>query len=344
MRKRNYLSFLLLMLTSCNQPTAQTQTLIQLPASGFYYHGVYPGGRTGDEDDIVPEDLHSYERTVGKQVAWVYFSNNWFHGQVFPIETATWIRNEGAIPFIRLMLRSSAETDIAEPLYTLDAILAGEFDSELKQWGKDAKAFGSPLIVEWGTEMNGRWFSWNGYWNGQLSGAEMFKDAYRHIVQTINADNITWVFHINSDDDPQVAWNKFENYYPGDDVIDWFGISAYSAQTPLDDYWTIFSEQMNLVIPRLSALADKPVMVLEFGATHNNLLGKSEEWAEEALKALLSNRWPTVKGFSWWNERWANDNNPEHDSDLRVQSNAALAKVFQDHLRSENVLDHPVLK
>jgi hypothetical protein len=332
-----------LILTACNQQSAQTQSL-ELPPPNTYYHGVYPGGRTGEEDDIIPDDLHSYEQAVGKEVAWVYFSNNWFHGQVFPIETTTWIHNEGAVPFIRLMLRSSAETDVAEPLYTLDAILAGDFDTELKQWGEDAKAFATPLIVEWGTEVNGNWFSWNGKWNNQEAGTKLFRDTYRHIVNTINADNIIWVFHISSDDDPETTWNQFENYYPGNDIVDWFGVSVYSAQTPLDDYWTNFSEQMDAVMPRLEALGDKPVMVLEFGATHNNPLGKSEEWADEALNALISNRWPAIKGFSWWNEQWQNDGNPEHNSDLRVQSNPALSTVFQAYLKSENVLDKPILE
>ena len=34
-------------------------------------------------------------------------------------------------------------------------------------------------------------------------------------------------------------------------------------------------------------------------------------------------------GFSWWNERWENDNKPAHDTNMRVQDNPALADVFQ---------------
>ncbi len=343
MNKLCYLSVGLgLFLMACSQQTAQTQSL-KIPETGSYYHGVYPGGKTGEEDDIKLSDLQSYEATVGKEVAWVYFSNNWFHGQVFPVETATWIREAGAIPFIRLMLRSSAETGVGESEYTLEDILAGTFDDQLKAWGEAARTFEPPLIVEWGTEMNGQWFSWNGYWNGKAAGPKLFRDTYRHIVQTIAADNITWVFHINSDDDPETTWNKFENYYPGDDVVDWLGVSAYSAQSPFDDYWTNFSEQMDLIIPRLEALGSKPIMVLEFGATHNNSLGKSEVWANEALQAILSNRWPSIKGFSWWNETWPNDENPKNDTNMRVQSNKNLAEVFKKHLNSDKVISNPII-
>jgi Glycosyl hydrolase family 26 len=328
-----------------SQPNVMSQTL-SLPPAGTYYHGVYPGGQSGAEDDLTPADVESYEQTVGHQVAWVYFSNNWYRSSTFPLSTATWIRERGAVPFIRLMLRSSDENPTPDPRYTLDAMLNGDFDAELVAWGQAAKAFGTPLIVEWGTEMNGFWFAWNASWNGQEIGSEKFRRAYRHIVETIRAQgatNITWVFHVNDSDNPEESWNAFENYYPGDDVVDWFGVSVYSAQSPQDTYWTNFTEQLDVVMPRLTDLANKPVFLLEFGAAKNNPLGDQAQWADEALTALLSNRWPEVKGFSWWNERWQNDDNPANDTIMRVQDNPVLAEVFRKRL-AEGILERPRLE
>ena len=48
------------------------------PTEPALYHGVYPGGRTGEEDDVAPSDLQEYEAAVGHSAAWVYFSNNWY--------------------------------------------------------------------------------------------------------------------------------------------------------------------------------------------------------------------------------------------------------------------------
>jgi hypothetical protein len=39
-------------------------------------------------------------------------------------------------------------------------------------------------------------------------------------------------------------------------------------------------------------------------------------------------RWPKIIGFSWWNEAWQNDDNPEHDTSMRLQDNPAVADVF----------------
>jgi hypothetical protein len=333
---------LLLMLSACHVTTPSQAQALELPPPGSYYHGVYPGGKTGAEDDLTPADVAGYEQTVGREVAWVYFSNNWYRSRAFPEATATWIRERGKVPFIRLMLRSSDENPTPDPLYTLEAIARGNFDADLQAWGQVARDFSTPLIVEWGTEMNGYWFAWNAKWNGRENGAERFRQAYRHIVETIAAPNITWVFHVNADDDPVQPWNRLEDYYPGDDVVDWLGVSVYGAQTPQDDYWTDPVEQLDAVLPRLETLANKPIFLLEFGVTTNSPLGSASDWADSLFSSLLSSRWPSIRGFSWWNETWQNDDNPAHDTDMRVQNDPDLARVFRERLESDKVLSRPI--
>lgn len=312
------------------------------------YHGVYPGGTSGEEDDLTPADEDAYERAAGRQVAWVYFSNNWFRSRAFPRATAEWIRARGAVPFIRLMLRSSTDTDIAEPVFKLQKIVDGDFDSDLRAWADAAKAFGTPVIVEWGTEANGQWFSWNGVWNGGATdGPKRFREAYRHIVTTMlarGATNITWVFHVDAHDDPEVAWNALENYYPGDDIVDWLGVSVYGAQNPQEKSWSSFESSMNDVVPRLTKLAPrKPIFVLEFGHSAG-VSETSAHWADAAFAALLADDWPAVRGFSWWNEHFSNDNDPQHDTDMRVQSVPGLSEVFSARLKAASIVDRPIIK
>jgi len=328
--------------------------IITIPPEGQLYHGVFPGGVTGEEDDITPADVQSYEQLAGKSAAWIYLSHNWYKGRSFPLATASWIRKTGNIPFIRLMLRSSSEQNRPERTFSLKRILEGALDTELRSWARSARDFGTPLFVEFGTEANGQWFPWNGWWNGKEQrksygdpaypdGPERFRDAYRHIIQTMRqegAANIIWVFHVNNGDNPQVPWNRLENYYPGDDYIDCLGVSVYGAQTPMEEEWPEFRQMMDAVYPRLAALGPtKPIMVVEFGASKNNPRGDQAVWAEWALSDLVQNRWPKVVGFSWWNEGWQNDNNPEHDTSMRLQDNPSLAAVFRKWVGSRrNVL------
>ncbi len=347
MSKRRFL-LVLLVLGGCQNFTLPAPPVdpgppakrIGVPPPGAYYHGVYPGQKNLEEYQITPAALYAYEQVVGRKVAWVYFSNDWFASRAFPLATAQWIRSRNAVPFIRLMLRSSSETYVAEPLYSLEAILRGDFDSDLKAWGQAAKAFGTPVLVEWGTEVNGQWFSWNGRWNGGPTlGPQRFRDTYRHIVQTIKsvgADNLTWVWHVDAYDDPEAEWNRLENYYPGHDVVDWIGVSVYGAQEPAENNTQTFADGMNSVMPRLARLApDKLVVVAEFAVTAGNPRVNAVQWAEAALSGILSNQWPQLRGFAWWNEAF-------DTTEMRVQVIPGLKEVFRQKLASPQVLDRPL--
>lgn len=340
----------LLALLALASPPCSFGAPLAVPAAGRYYHGVYPGGRTGYEDDIRRGDVATYESTVGKRVAWVYFSHNWFHGRAFPLATCQMIRERGSVPFIRLMLRSDADQDHAEPLYSLRAILRGEFDGDLRAWFAGAAAWDTPLLVEWGTEMNGEWFSWNGRWNGagkldgfgsptRPDGPERFVSVYRKLVtmsRSAGADNLTWVWHANAEDWPEASWNRLERYWPGAAYVDWIGVSAYGPQTPMDTEYETFRAMMDAAYPRLSALAGgRPLMVLEFGCADRNPLVTPAQWAAPALADILKGRWPRVRGFSWWNEWWQNDSNPAHDTTMRVQDIPGLANVFRSTLSAQ---------
>jgi hypothetical protein len=318
---------------------------IPAPPTGKLYHGVFPGGVNQNEDVIEQKDLISYQQTVGKKAAWVYFSHNWFRDRSFPAQTAGWIRDNGSIPFIRLMLRNSEILNTAEAVFTLDRINNGDFDQDLRAWAKSAKEFGTPILIEYGTEVNGRWFSWNGAWNGGAgTGPKKFREAYRRIIRLSReegADNLHWVFHVNYNDDPSEYWNRLENYYPGDEWIDWLGVSVYGAQKPSGEANVRFRKLMDKVYPRLVKLApNKPIAVLEFGVTSLNKRIDQADWANRALKDLTSRRWPRVIGFAWWNEAWHNGSDPANDTNMRVQDSPALAKVFKKQVGANSrVLD-----
>jgi Glycosyl hydrolase family 26 len=234
---------ILALLIASSLPGKADNNVLLPPPPGKLYCGVYPGGVDGEEADITLKDVISYETAIGRRVAWVYFSNNWYASRAFPVETATWIRSHGAVPYIRLMLRSEDhKPGQGERTFSMEAILRGNFDEDFRAWAHAAREFGTPLLAEFGTEMNGHWFGWNGKYHGgertdgfgdphKADGPERFVAAWRHIVKLIRgegAHNITWVWHPDANDHPDEAWNRFENYYPGDDVVDWVG-SAVTA-------------------------------------------------------------------------------------------------------------------
>jgi glycosyl hydrolase family 26 len=318
------------------------EQLVAPPPAGKVYQGLYfdepLAGRDPTEHDVTAADVARFEETLGTKTAWIFFSNNWFESRKFPRATCEWIRGLGKAPYVRLMLRSDTEQNRVEETFSLENIIAGNFDEDLKTWARDAKQFGSPLLLEWGTEPNGEWFSWNGKWNGGANeGPARYIAAYRHIVDVMRAEgaaNLQWVWHVNWLDQPEAKWNRFENYYPGESYCNWVALSVYGPLTPRAvDGTESFGFKMRTAYPRLTKLAPgKAIVIAELGCDIHHRQVDAGEWAKGALEDLFSGRWPAVIGFCWWNESWENDDVRKHNTDMNILHDAGLTKVFREEL------------
>jgi Glycosyl hydrolase family 26 len=323
-------------------PSVRGAERIAPPGPGKLYQGIYfdepKPGQDPTEHDVTAAAVARFEQTLETKVSWVFFSNNWFESRKFPRETCDWIRGLGKVPYIRLMLRSDAEQDRPEKTFTLARIIAGAFDDDLKAWAREAAEFGSPILIEWGMEPNGKWFSWNGHWNGGAKeGPARYVAAYRHVADLMRAEgagNLQWVWHVNWLDQPEAKWNRFENYYPGENYCDWVALSAYGPLTPRAvDGTESFRFKMATAYPRLTKVAPgKPIVIAEFGCALNHRKVVAAEWAKSALDDLFSGRWPAVIGFCWWNESWENDDVPSHNTDMNILHDVGLTKVFRQEL------------
>ncbi len=252
-----------------------------IPVEGKKYFGSFTFN--GTEDTVTKEQIIDYEELIGKKIAWAYFSNNWLDSLIFPEKNVNEILEAGSIPYIRLMPRSIFEEGMPEPKWNLLDIINGKYDTMLKAWAEEAKHANSNLLVEFGTEVNGSWFSWNGiYYGGGTTdgygdpnypdGPEIFRDAYRHIIEicdSAGADNITWFFHFDVNPDIEEDWNSLQYYYPGDEYIDWIGVSVYGPFGPGDKYsWYRPDELIEKAHQMCSDISkDKPYAILEFGVT-----------------------------------------------------------------------------
>ena len=292
------------------------------PSKGVYLSALTDFG--GAEDEVTPQKIIDFEKLIGKKIVWAYFSNNWGSGIRFPESAVRAIHSVGVIPFIRMMPRTVYTDGVADPVYTLQGFIDGKFDSDLKKWAQDAKRVGIPMMVEFGTEVNGGWFPWSGLLNGGAKtngygdpnfpdGPERFRDAYRHIIDLFRKEgvrNITWCFHVYppqaTGDAPELhqPWNNMINYYPGDYYIDWIGISVYGA-FDRGTTWDSFTGILDTAYPELSAISlKKPLAVFELGVLEDPSQGNKTAWIHDALQSIASERYPRIKAISYWNEEW----------------------------------------
>jgi len=303
------------------------QFIPTVPENGAYHGAFVDFGPT--EDNVTKEKINRFQSLVQKKIAWAYFSQNWFDGIDFPKEQVDVLKEMRITPFIRLMPRSSLALHQKEEKFTLDNILRGDFDEDLALWAQNARQTNIPLFVEFGTEVNGDWFHWNGRWNGATEqsihgdpsladGPEKFRDAYRHIIDIFNKEqthNVTWFYHINATSSPEQAWNAFMSYYPGDDYIDWIGISAYATQEK-NKKPKKFQDIFGPVYKEITTQTKKPIALVEFGIAEKGRSSTKADWIQDAFHSIKE-IYPLVKAVSYWQSSWTENGIP---FDLRVDS------------------------
>ena len=323
-----------------DESSATTSRVRLLPPRVGIYHGAFPDfGPT--EDRVATPSVRQFARLARKRMVWAYFSNNWFGGIHFPGQAVTAIRRSGATPFIRLMPRSDWTEGRADRRYGLGAIAEGRFDAELRRWARAAASTKVPLLVDFACEMNGDWFPWSGKWNGGgerttygdprlADGPERYRAAYRHVIRVFRAQgarNVTWVFHVDADSTPSAHWNSMKAYYPGDDYIDWIGVSAYGAQTTSDP-WESFTAVLDRAYPELAAISRrKPLMIAEFGVVEDPANGRKGRWIRAALEAIGARRYPRIKGISYWHSNWQNEDGTQ--SRMRIDSSPGALTAYR---------------
>jgi hypothetical protein len=336
------------------QQVTTSQEIVNLTRSSYQkvvpppkgvYHSAYPDFGNS-EDQVTLKSITDFENLVGKRIAWAYFSDNWIDGIKFPKASVQIIQSLHVIPFIRIMPRSSFNEYRQDPIYALQRIIDGDFDDNLKRWAQEAKGSGIPLMLEFGTEVNGDWFPWSGKYNGAgkiggygdpdlPDGPERFRDAYRHIIDIFRKEgvkNVTWVYHVNSFSKPAEPWNNISSYYPGDDYIDWIGVSIYGPTEP-GEKWQTFTEVLNSSYREISAIGPKkPIAVLEFGVVDDPEIGNKSLWIQTALQSIKSGKYPHIHAISYWHENWKNDDGSI--SNLRLDSSSKALEAYRKEIAS----------
>ncbi len=341
-------------------PTTETIVLEALPASKptptttatdtySVFHGAFPDFG-GTEDIVTTERLAEFETLAGKQLSFAQFSNNWTTGIKFPADDIATISEYGITPLIRIMPRSSFRNQ-KQSDYTLYDIATGVYDNELITWAQQARDTNTPLLITFAPEMNGDWFSWGGRHNGggttddygdttTADGPEVYKDAYRHIITLFKeqqASNVSWLFQINATPAPHRAWNTPENYYPGDEYIDWLGISVYGATTQREQT-TAFDTLLAPAYEQVTNLApNKPVMIAEFGITERD---SKPSWIQTALTSIASELYPNVQAISYWHESWGSGNSAV---ELRIDSSTQSNNNYRTGIAQPVFISTPLL-
>jgi hypothetical protein len=185
----------------------------------------------------------------------------------------------------------------------------GSEDARIAQAAKALARYGKPILLRWGWEMNGDWYQWSGPKNDNDTAG--YRNAWQRMHRIFGeqgADNVAWVWSPNWNSSPDVAWNDYPRYYPGDGYVDWVGVSGYnlSRQSPQQLFGGIYADYGTR----------KPLMISEVGAVDRGGSTKAD-WI--TLFADWVTAHPAIAAVVWFDtdthpnvaEKWRIDSTPD---------------------------------
>jgi mannan endo-1,4-beta-mannosidase len=215
-----------------------------LPPASASYLGVFTQG--------VPHSYASvtaFSSATGAKPDVIMYYSGWY--MPFPTGFANTAANNGAVPLVQM---DPDNVSVA-------AIAAGKYDGYLSEYAEAVRAFGHPVILSFGHEMNGSWYKW-GY---TKTSPAVFVDAWRHIVtlfRALGAKNVTWLWTVNIINDTQKGTIPRPNpWWPGNSYVTWVGIDGYYLKSS----WK-FAPLFGPTIGAVRELTDDPILIAETGA------------------------------------------------------------------------------
>ena len=214
----------------------------------------------------------------------------------FPKTEVMKIRSSGAVPMITWepYLEDIRHDDI------MPAIAGGKYDAYIMRFA--AQAGDAPLLIRFGHEPNGDWYGWS----GSKSSPPIYAEAFRHVRKIFLSQNnnaAKFIFSVNGEDVPNAPWNRFENYYPGDDFVDIIGIDAYNwgdgknARQKRLSPGRMLSRAYERIV---TTFPYKPVFITETASCEQG--SNKQLWIKQLL-ASIDKRFPAVKAVIWFNIR-----------------------------------------
>jgi mannan endo-1,4-beta-mannosidase len=261
-----------------------------LPSRPQSYLGVYEPGAPGSYAEV---SQFGVTAASTPNIA-LYYSGWWVP---FKSRFAGQARANGAIPAVQI------DPDIV----SLADIASGTYDAYLRSYADQVATYGHPVILSFGHEMNGYWYSW-GY---RHTSPAVFVAAWRHMVRLFRqqgADNVTWLWTVNIIDLRRNRIPSPAPWWPGSSYVTWVGIDGYYFKPS----WK-FASLFGPTIKAVHALSSDPIPILisETGA------------APAAVQpAKIADLFTGVQGYGLLGFVWFD----AHGSlDWRINSPAAVA-------------------
>jgi mannan endo-1,4-beta-mannosidase len=229
--------------------------------------------------------IAAFTKTTGVNPGVVSYYSGW--NEPFQTGFAAKAARHGALTLVQI-----DPTNIS-----LAAIASGQYDNYLRTYANSVRSFGHKVILGFGHEMNGPWYSWG--WTH--SRAKMFVAAWRHVVDVFRqqgASNVIWLWTVNVDPPNDNAIQNPARWWPGSSYVNWVGIDGYY----LKNSWQ-FAPLFGPTIKIAHSLSRMPIPIIvsEVGAATADQPAKiADLFAGVRAYGLLGFVWFDTNGSRNW--------------------------------------------
>jgi len=312
--KRTAAALLLIILVLSGNVFAQDSDEVNAAIKQECYFGIFREGAPGNMGLIT-----SLEKKIGKKFTVIMWYQDW--STLFNPSLCDKVVKRGAVPHIvwEPWLWSDKQR------IKLDDIIAGEWDSHIREYAQDVRNWGKPVFIRWGHEFNIEGYPWSTVNNGK--DPKKYVKAFRHVRKIFKdegAGNAMFVWCPMRESWPQENWNDMDLAYPGDEYVDWIGIDGYNwGVTQPWSQWQSFKELFRDVARSLwRAHPTKPIMIAEFASA--DLGDDKAKWITDMNEELK--KMPYIKNINWFDEK--------KEADWRIETSsktlAAFKKMYSD--------------
>jgi hypothetical protein len=261
-----------------------------------------------------PRDLatvDTFERKAGKDAKIVMWYADWRHDRVPSLVQLSAVERRDSIPEITWEpWDASKGLYHPQPRYRLSNIIDGRFDQYIWAWARSLAAWRHTVLLRFAQEMDGDWFPWSDYGNGNRPG--QFVKAWRHvhhIFDAAGATNVQWVW--------SPAFANPETF-PGARYVNVLATTCQNAGKRIFARgWQSFLSGCGKAVARLHSLA--PVLPIQLAEASSAELGGNKSLWIEGMFAYLAHH-PEVTSLVWFNV--------DKGVDWRISSSASSAHAF----------------
>lgn len=223
------------------------------------------------------------------------------------------------------------DTTTEDNSHIIRNIIRGDYDKNFTDWAAGIKKTKSPVFLRLGNEMNGSWADWSHVNNH--NDPDLYKLAFQRIVDIFKhheTDNAYFVWNPNGRSSPLYTWNDSRMYYPGNEHVDWVGMTAYNFGTTDTTEFTYFKDLYTPLYEQYSRLyPSKPLMIGEFASADSG--GSKAHFIEHLFEGMPTD-FPNLKMAVWFNK--------VHDPyNFRFTEDEEARNAFKEGLNKEYIID-----